>query len=202
MNRCRECFAELSPGAAHCPQCGRELGPPVTLPPPPDHAGNRRVAIIVAGIVGALLLVAVIGIWASAAENTDLAPLDQSNVAAEAASPNAELVVTTAEALGTAFEENGLAAKDRFEGRPIRVTGVVLRIGSNMGEPTISLQSSVATLAAFGDPGPLKPLKSGQEVTITCQVLTEEAGVLGLRGCVLNAHGDPAPPVGRRDGPQ
>lgn len=207
MNRCRECLAEVSPGAAHCPQCGRELGPPVTLPPSdalqPGKTGNWRIASIVFAVVGVVALLVIIGTVIGLRRDETLVPPEQGNVVTASPSPpQGAPVAVTAEELGKAYEENGLAARDRFEGGPIRVTGAVLRIGSNQGEPTISLQSSLATLAAFADPAPLKALKSGQQVTIRCEALTETAAVLSLSGCVLDAQPEAPPPVGRRDGPQ
>lgn len=210
MKRCRECFAELSPDAVHCPQCGRELGPPVTLPEAGSAwsgpAANWRIATIVLAAIGGIMLLFLIGTLLNPWGDADFAPADGSSVAGLAPPPvtNLAMVEATAEEIGKAYDENELTARDRFEGRPIRLTGTVTRIGSNEGEPTLLLQSSRAIQAAFADPEPLKTLKTGQEVKITCEAM---AGMgpgpgLGLRGCVVTAQGDRAAPVERRDGPQ
>lgn len=207
MNRCRDCLAELSPGAAHCPQCGRELGPPVTLPPAPapqtGTAQSFRIAIIVFVVAGAFAALILIGLLVDPARKDASMPIDQGNVATPSPARTGELVATTAEDLAKAYEENGLAARDRFEGGPIRVTGTLLRVGSNEGEPTISLQSSLPIQAAFADATPLKALKSGQQVTITCEALNEAAAVLYLKSCVVTVVRERAnTPDDRRTGPQ
>lgn len=204
MNRCRECLAELPAGAHHCPKCGRELGEPVTLPPSPPRsglAGNWRgmtIALAVAGVVVVLFIVALVAGFLREAE----APAEDANLTAAAPGPARDLVATTVGELDKAYDENELTARDRFEGRPIRITGTVLRIGSNQGEPTLLLQSSRTIAAAFADPTPLKALKSGWEVTMTCDGLGQADAALLLRNCTLNAQHEPPAAVDRRTGPQ
>lgn len=105
------------------------------------------------------------------------------------AKPEEPPVAVTARDLAKAYEENEIAADQRFKGKPIAVSGTVSGIDSDMmDKPVIRLagQNDFMSVNASGLAGDVAAgLKKGQKVTLVCTGAGEVIGMPQLEECSL-----------------
>jgi hypothetical protein len=103
----------------------------------------------------------------------------------------APVLEVTAQELFDAFEGNEVAAKVRYGGQRLAVTGVIAGISLDFRDrPVVSLETSNEFLtvdASFGKDYTQKTarLRKGQKITVTCEELTEVMGNPLLSDCTL-----------------
>lgn len=140
---------------------------------------KRNVAI---GL-GALVVIVVIG------ESLGDAPKD--GAASEAAAAPAPALAITARELHEAFAANEVAAKARFDGQALAVTGVVQAVELDLlDNPQVRLAAGNDfewVVASFekDDAAVTGALSKGQEITLRCETVTEVIGNPMLDDCQI-----------------
>jgi hypothetical protein len=74
----------------------------------------------------------------------------------------------TSERLSADYEENELAADQKYRGKALRVTGKIESVGKVLDEPIVVLVGGLGVHAAFKEEAPLLSLKKGQPITVRC----------------------------------
>ena len=145
--------------------------------------GKRGGCLKVAGVgLGALVVLGVIGTLAGGG-GADAPGTEASSAPALAIS---------ARDLHAAFDANEVAAKARFDGQRLAVTGTISSISLDfMDRPVVALETAnqfQAVQATFAKDAAAATgaLAKGQEITVTCGSVTEVVGVPVLGDCALH----------------
>jgi hypothetical protein len=138
---------------------------------------KRNVGIGVAGLFGLSVIGAALG---GGAKDGGAAP---------EAAPAAMAI--TARELHAAFDANEIAAKSRFDGQRLAVTGTITAVGLDLlNNPVVSLETEnefQSVQAKFDkDAGDsLAALAKGQEITVVCGKVAAVIGVPILDDCLI-----------------
>lgn len=92
--------------------------------------------------------------------------------------------VATARELAEAFQLNEIAAKSRFEGAPITISGRLYEIQSGRDSPLYIFRDG--TIGAKGVPGEVNAaagLRAGQSVILQCETVMYVLGYVTPQGC-------------------
>ena len=122
-----------------------------------------------------------LSIACSNADKTVKTNLNSTNIAAETAprneaAPNAPPVAVKATDLTIAYDENELAADDKYKGKTLQVSGKVSNIAETLGKYTVQLEGhkkngigllSVMCKFEQSEKESITKLKKGQAVTLT-----------------------------------
>jgi hypothetical protein len=109
----------------------------------------------------------------------------------EADAPAQPPMAITARELHAAFDANEVAAKGRFDGQRLAVTGTISGVTLDlMDNPVVQLESASEfqpVQAKFGkdDAAATGALAKGQEITVICEEVAELIGAPILDGCKL-----------------
>lgn len=168
LRKCPKCAELIQPEATVCKHCRSEIVPltnnEVKISGKKIEESNQvpewLKQVTQVGIVGFITVVLVSYFGGG----------DSSNTQKEAA-----LLVVTASDIATAYDENTVAADQRFNGKKFEVTGIVNSISTDlMGDPYITLEGGVNKYMEphFGfeksEAPDLAKLYKGQKVTLTC----------------------------------
>lgn len=116
---------------------------------------------------------------------------DATNAPADGEKSTTPPVAVTSNELGKAFEENEVAAKAKYDGKRLAVTGKIQSIELDItDDPVVNLNganefSHVMLNFSKDQSEQTAALKKGQTVTITCDDITEALGSPILRNCTL-----------------
>lgn len=147
-----------------------------------QRAAKKGGCLKVAGI-GALALVGLGVIGALAGGGAGSKP--------EAEAPAAPPLAITARELHAAYDANEVAAKARFDGQRLAVTGTIAGISLDLlDNPVVQLETanqfqSVQAKFAKEDAAATGALAKGQEITVICAKVTEVIGAPILDECAL-----------------
>ncbi len=134
--------------------------------------------IVVGGLFGLAVIGTVLG---------DPAP----SSTAPAPAPEAPALAITAPELLAAFAQNEVAAKARFDGQALAVSGTIAAIELDFADnPVIRFDAgqafeSVQAKFTKDDAAAVGALAKGQAITVTCAEVTEVIGNPVLDGCAL-----------------
>lgn len=170
----------LDPSAKACPQCGR-----------PNPTKTGRPILIGAAIVTA----AVIGWWGasgpSAPATSAAVPSQGAEPAAPAAPSPAPAIEMTAAELHREYEENEVAADEKYKGKRLLVSGSVESIDKDFLDHIIvrlktgqMFQSVMATMDDR-EKGAAAALKKRQAIAVLCRGGTRIVGSATLDDCVF-----------------
>lgn len=141
---------------------------------------SRKWLWIVGGIILLLIIIGSMG-------SEDGKPTATAEQPASAAPP----VQVTSNELGKAFEENEVAAKAKYEGKRLAVTGTIQSIELDFADdPVVNLRGAneFSNVLASFDKSQIAQtgaLKKGQKVTVTCNEISEALGSPILKDCTL-----------------
>jgi tRNA_anti-like len=189
MMTCPDCNGQLSDSAPTCPHCGRPS--PLTAQPP------RKVGILLG--IGIFLIPLIFSwftlrkghttrartvsfVWLAAAtifafgsSNYSGSPQSASSISSSHPARNSLDGSATASDIAQAYEENSVAADQRFKGKRFRITGTVADISTDfMGDPYLTLKGGVNQFMEphFGfeksSSDALASLYKGATVTLVC----------------------------------
>ncbi|MCB5425814.1 hypothetical protein H0274_11130 [Altererythrobacter sp. CC-YST694] len=148
----------------------------------PNKTGWLRIGSIV---VGALVVLMVIGARAGGDESKGAGGVSGSDTASAAAPP----LEVTADELSRAYDANEAAARQHYAQRPLLVSGKIERIDLDFRNrsvlvlgPSNQLPSVQASLTEATQ-GKAASLFKGQNIRLLCQNVSEVAGSQILRDC-------------------
>ncbi len=151
----------------------------------------KWVRYILVGVALVFLLFVLLAIFAPDPEESGEAPasVDFSGDAIGSNELTVPIEVTTDD-LAKAYDENEMAAQQRFGGRWLRVTGTVRSIALDISdEPIVNFESStlLPIQATFVDEAMASTgtLKKGQIATLFCSEVSEVLGTPMLGGCEI-----------------
>ena len=174
MSNCTKCKAELADDSKFCPSCGKSR---------PTRINKIGRAIwIVGGIVVGL---GVLGAMMTPSPHGT----GEAKVSVENAGPAAMAV--TAKELAAAYEANEAAAQQKYGGHAIKVSGTIAAITLDFAnDPVVNLEGKnefthVMLNLAADSKAKAAGLSKGQEITATCEDVSEVIGSPILKACVL-----------------
>ena len=100
-------------------------------------------------------------------------------------------IAVTAQEIAKAYDDNEVAARERFKDRSILVSGVVDSITLNISdEPVVNLSVPHTILGvslefASGQEQTIATLAKGKTISVTCTEITEVLGAAGLDNCAF-----------------
>ncbi len=99
-------------------------------------------------------------------------------------------VRVTAQELFAAFEENQVAAGQKYNDKPLLVSGTVQAIDEQLGSPALQLTTGnefmpLNAIFPVTAGNQLAAMRRGQQVTIRCGRLRETVGFLALEDCSI-----------------
>ena len=142
---------------------------------------SRKWLWIILAVVGLLAVMAIAG----GGDEVDGAP------AASAAQPSEPATAVTSLALAQAYETNEMAAQQQYGDRALAVTGIVQGIELDfLDEPVLVLNGAnefmnVQAKLADESHQAAASISKGEEVTVTCNELSEVMGTPMLSGCTV-----------------
>jgi len=173
MTKCTECGQESSTKAASCPKCGSR------------HVEKAGCAKVILTAFAGLVLVVILAQFATEQNGTN------SQVAATAAS-EADLPSYTASDLARDYNDNTVAADQKYKGKKYKVSGAVVDISTDfLGKPYITLRGGVNEFMepqfsfVRGQDKALAALKRGDRVTLICTGSGDVAKTAMSESCTL-----------------
>jgi hypothetical protein len=105
--------------------------------------------------------------------------------------PSVAPIVITARLLAREFAVNEVAAEQRFRGKPIKIGGIVQRVGEEDGDLAVLLEGVNARtpVVAFLDrhqEGKAAAIRRGEAVALFCGGAKMANGNPALRGCQID----------------
>jgi len=170
---CKECQAEVSNKADACPKCGVKI--------------KKKVALWKKILGGFVLFLIAVAVFSPGGKNGSGTTQSTDSSKGEQAAFN-----TTAHELAAAYNENTLAADNKFKGKRFVITGVVSDINTDMfNNAVVMLHGGVnqfmepqARLAESEKPKAAE-LKKGASISLTCTGRGDVAKTPMMEKCVL-----------------
>lgn len=165
--------------------------------PKPEKKKGGMGKKIILGIVGIIVLFVIIGAVGGGGKK-ETPPTAPAGEQREEARPEEEqpieeaLSVSTAEFI-TEFDENQLAAEEKYKDKLIEFTAVIGNISEDiLGTPFLSLKPTAEEFymgttikCSFKEKSELTAVKNGQTVTLQGVVDTQSLGIISIKSCKI-----------------
>lgn len=177
MKKCKSCQKEIDDKAKKCPYCQAD-----------QRSRFRRHPILtgLGAIVGFFIIVGMLG-SPDKEKNISTTKPETTTPAQESTPTKVNLRKFLAE-----FDENQLAAEEKWSGNLIEFTGTVSNISGSSNNPYVSFKSesdeflgASITCRTLKDSSQATSLKNGQSVIVVGVVKDQSLGTVDLRDCVF-----------------
>ena len=176
MTKCKSCQKEIDDKAKKCPYCQTDL-----------RSWFKRHPILT-GLGVFIAFIAIIGMSGSPGKEKGVSTTKPETITPTPEIPtNVNLRNFLAE-----FDENQLAAEEKWSGKLIEFTGTVSNISGSSNNPYISFESESdeflgagITCRSLKDSSQAVSLKNGQRVTVSGVVKDQSFGVVDIEDCAF-----------------
>ena len=178
MKKCKSCQKEIDDKAKKCPYCQTDL-----------RSWFRRHPILTG-----ILALFIFGVLISAlGGNGSTSKSEGSSTAEKVATPIPETPTSVnLRNFLAEFDENQLAAEEKWSGRLIEFTGTVANISGSSKNPYVSFGSeseeilgASITCRTLRDSSQAVSLKNGQRITVSGVVKDQSLGIVNIKDCVF-----------------
>lgn len=177
---CKHCGKEIADDAKFCPGCGKQTGEntaPVFHVDPEAEKKHKKRGCLTWLIIGIMLFGGCVAIFGGSdtAESGNTAPTNSGTIATTepTTAPTEEPVIEISPSdLYAAYEENEVAADNKYDGKMIRITGIIDDIGKDITDTVYVtiIAGDYDNIQCFFESSEqienVATLKSGDEVTI------------------------------------